>query len=288
MQIELIDTFLDLLETKSFNKTAERLNVTQSTVSSRVAALEKHVGRKLLKRSRAGTDLTTAGLQFEPHARSLRLAWSETLRAVTDSENFAVSTRVGLQTDLAAVDVGLWMAEFREMLPGSAFYLELDYSVQMCADLLRGDLDIAVMYSPQYNPDLYFETVGEVRYVMVSTTATKLAEIKVENYIRANFSRVFDREHQARLPHLSDAPMASGQNSAVIGLLRSMGGSGYVLEHTADILMQDAGFSLVKDAPKIAQTVYAAVHIRNRTSSVSRRLMQIVKNHFPDGVVKKP
>ena len=190
MQIELIDTFLDLLETKSFNKTAERLAITQSTVSSRIAALEKHVGRKLLKRSRAGTELTTAGLQFEPHARSLRLAWSESLRAVQGAGNFAVSTRVGLQTDLAAADVGLWMREFQEMLPGSAFYLELDYSVQMCADLLRGALDIAVMYSPQYHPDLYFETVGEVRYVMVSTHATSLNEVTPDHYIRANFSRV--------------------------------------------------------------------------------------------------
>ncbi len=33
MQIELIETFLDLMETGSFNRTADRLGVTQSTVS---------------------------------------------------------------------------------------------------------------------------------------------------------------------------------------------------------------------------------------------------------------
>ncbi|EKD61788.1 MAG: Transcriptional regulator, LysR family, partial [uncultured bacterium] len=72
MQIELLDTFLDLVETRSFHRTAERLNVTQSTVSARVQTLEAAVGARLFTRSRAGTDLTTEGLRFESHARLLR------------------------------------------------------------------------------------------------------------------------------------------------------------------------------------------------------------------------
>lgn len=78
--------------------------------------------------------------------------------------------------------------------------------------------------------------------------------------------------------------MATGQNSALLGLLRSIGGSGYVLENTATLLLQEGGFYRVNKAPKIAQSVYSAVHIRNRTSSASRRLMQIIKNHFPDRI----
>ncbi|MGR3711069.1 MAG: LysR family transcriptional regulator, partial [Alterinioella nitratireducens] len=36
MQIELVETFLDLCDTRSFNRTADRLGVTQSTVSGRI------------------------------------------------------------------------------------------------------------------------------------------------------------------------------------------------------------------------------------------------------------
>jgi DNA-binding transcriptional LysR family regulator len=64
MQIELLDTFLDLIETRSFHRTAERLHVTQSTVSARVQALEAATGARLFTRSRAGTDLSTEGLKF--------------------------------------------------------------------------------------------------------------------------------------------------------------------------------------------------------------------------------
>jgi hypothetical protein len=38
MQVDLIETFLDLMETRNFNRTAERLNITQSTVSHRIKA----------------------------------------------------------------------------------------------------------------------------------------------------------------------------------------------------------------------------------------------------------
>ena len=74
MQIDLLETFLDLAQTRSFNRTADRMALTQSTVSGRVIALESAVGARLFTRSRAGTDLTAEGVKFEPLARSLRHA----------------------------------------------------------------------------------------------------------------------------------------------------------------------------------------------------------------------
>ena len=67
MQIELLDTFLDLVDTRSFHRSAERLAITQSTVSARVQVLEQAIGARLFSRSRAGTQLTTEGLKFLPH-----------------------------------------------------------------------------------------------------------------------------------------------------------------------------------------------------------------------------
>ena len=80
MQIDLLDTFLDLLETRSFHRTAERLGVSQSTVSGRVRALEEALGVRVFDRSRAGVQLTTEGLRFEPHARALRLLRARQVR----------------------------------------------------------------------------------------------------------------------------------------------------------------------------------------------------------------
>lgn len=280
MQIELIDTFLDLLETRSFNKTAENIGVTQSTVSARVAALERAVGRKLFTRSRAGTDLTTAGLRFEPHAKSLRHAWEIALRATRSADNTALALQIGLQTDLAGSGIGDWMAEFRAALPETSFYLELDYSPQMCRELRAGRLDFGVMYTPHPGPDLHFESVGELRYVLVSTEGPDRAAVAPARHIRANYSPAFDQQFSLLYPDFIETPVASGQNAGVAGLLTSLGGSAFVLQDTARDLVAQGGYHIVKNAPAIGQTIYAAYHIRRRHSRAHQRLISIVRKHF--------
>ncbi|MDA0218543.1 MAG: LysR family transcriptional regulator [Proteobacteria bacterium] len=44
MNVEQARTFLEVLATGNFNRAAERLHVTQSTVSARIRALEETLG----------------------------------------------------------------------------------------------------------------------------------------------------------------------------------------------------------------------------------------------------
>ena len=218
MQIELLDTFLDLIETRSFHRTAERLHITQSTVSARVQVLEAAVGGRLFTRSRAGTNLSTEGLKFESHARALRHAWTEARRAVEPSST-AITLRIGIQNDLAAGQIGDWVSNFRKSLPECAFYIEPDYSVQMCRDLDRGALDFAVVYSPQSLPDLHIVSIGDIRYRLISSEGATRADISPARYIRGSYSAAFDTAHRQAMPDYSAALLASGQNAAVAGLL---------------------------------------------------------------------
>jgi LysR family transcriptional regulator, flagellar master operon regulator len=280
MQIDLLDTFLDLAETRSFRRTSERLRVTQSTVSARVTALEQAVGSRLFDRSRAGTDLTPEGKRFEPHARALRHEWNEARRRIQVPQGAAHLVRLGIQNDLAAVYLGEWMAGFRQALPSTAFYIEPDYSNQMCADLLTGILDFAVMFSPKPHPDLHFESVGEVAYCMISTEANALADVSPDRFVFAHFSPAFEEMHRQLTPDLAAAPVSVGQSGSVVSLLMAMGGSGYVLEKTAGQLVATGRFRPVRDAPVLRQPVFAALHIRHRIAPLHRRLTQQVSGHL--------
>ncbi|MBP9183545.1 MAG: LysR family transcriptional regulator [Fuscovulum sp.] len=276
MQIDLLDTFLDLAETRSFHRTAEKLGITQSTVSARVAALEQAVGSRLFDRSRAGTDLTPEGRRFEPHARALRHEWNEAKRRIVVPQQAAHLVRLGIQNDLAALYLGDWVAGFRRALPNTAFYIEPDYSNQMCADLLTGILDFAVMFSPKPHPDLHFESVGEVAYHMVSTETATLAEVTPARFVFAHFSPAFEEMHRQVTPDLAAAPVSVGQSGSVVSLLLAMGGSGYVLERTAEDLVAAGRVRKVADAPVLRQPVYAALHIRHRIAPLHRRLRRVV------------
>ncbi|MEZ5797509.1 MAG: LysR family transcriptional regulator [Paracoccaceae bacterium] len=276
MQIELLDTFLDLAETRSFHRSAERLGITQSTVSARLAALEQATGARLFDRSRAGTDLTPEGKRFEPHARALRHEWNEAKRRIQVPPGAAHLVRLGIQNDLAAVYLGDWVAGFRRALPDTAFYIEPDYSNQMCADLLTGILDFAVMFSPKPHPDLHFESLGDVAYHMLSAVPATLAEVRPDQFVFAHFSPLFEEMHRQLTPQLAASPVSVGQSGTVASLLRAMGGAGYVLEKTAEQMMTNEGFHQVPDAPVLRQPVYAALHLRNRTAALHRRLSRLV------------
>jgi DNA-binding transcriptional LysR family regulator len=280
MQIDLLDTFLDLLETRSFHRTAERLGVSQSTVSGRVRALEAALGARIFDRSRAGVQLTTEGLRFEPHARALRLGWSEALRGTRGAGARALTLRIGIQHDLAGSRLGDWLAAFRRALPDCGFYIELDYSNQMCADLATGALDFAVMFSPRPHPDLHFVTLGEVRYRMASTDAECLSDVRTERYILGNFAPAIAAAHRAALPHLHDAPVASGQNAAVAGLLATIGGAAYLAEETAAAMVAAGTARMVADAPVLTQPVHAGMLLRHRTGRMHAQLLSIVRHQF--------
>ncbi|MDZ7905528.1 MAG: LysR family transcriptional regulator [Cypionkella sp.] len=284
MNTELIDTFLDLVETRSFHRSAERLGAAQSTISARLVTLEDIVGARLFTRSRAGADLTTEGLKFESHARALRHAWREAQRAVAASGTKALTLRIGIQHDLATgargQQIGTWIAAFRRALPDCAFYIEPDYSAQMCHDIARGSLDFAVIYTPQSHADLHLATVGEVRYRLVASTGDKRRELAADTYIRAAFSPAFDAAHSAALPEMVGAALASGQNAAMEGMLIAMGGAGFVSEDSARAMVAAHGFAYVRDVAPITQPVFGVMNLRHRTSGMHKRLTQIVQREL--------
>ncbi len=278
MQIDLIETFLDLMETRSFNRTADRLNITQSTVSHRVKALEAQFNRKLFTRNKGGTAPTASGLRFLDHAKALQHQWHEATRAVENAGAYERSMRLGIQHDLAEAFAGRWLSAIRTDLPATSIYMEADYSNQMNRDLAAGDLDLAILYTPHYLPDLHYERIGELTYKLVSSSPCNVSELQPGNYIQAVYSPAFDRAHRLALPHLSSAPLASGQNIAITDLLKTLGGAAYVTNTTAQELARHERAFPVTDAPPIPQAVYAATSIRTRHAHQHRRIISVMQD----------
>ena len=70
-RIELLQTFVRIVESGSLSAAAQRLDTTQPTVSRRLQALERHFGVRLLRRSTHAATLTPDGERCLAMARSL-------------------------------------------------------------------------------------------------------------------------------------------------------------------------------------------------------------------------
>ncbi len=71
MDLDAVRTFVAVADTGQFQAAAAGLSITQQAASKRVAALEKDLGARLLRRTARGAQLSASGQAFLPHAREL-------------------------------------------------------------------------------------------------------------------------------------------------------------------------------------------------------------------------
>lgn len=286
MQLDLIETYLDLMESRSFHLTAERLGITQSTVSSRIKTLEAELGSALFQRGRSGAAPTVAGRRFEGHARAIKASWSLARQELGALDRHEGALRIACTVSLANSLLADWMDHIITASPRLALHVEADYSPQMIDDLAFGNLDIGVLYAPRYLPELQFELLMRQRFVLVSSTARRLDEVQLESYVRAAYTPALEKAHSELLPELARPRLSAGLDSITMGRLIRHGGSGYVPSHMLEIFAGH-GLHTVGDAPPLEQPVYLATHIRRRgdpiVSSAARVLQELVRVGGYDG-----
>ncbi|AAK65614.1 LysR family transcriptional regulator [Sinorhizobium meliloti] len=291
MNLDLIDTFLDLLETGNFNRTAERLETTQSTISGRVKALEQAVGAKLFQRGRAGAIPTPSGLRFEQHARSLKAGWAHARRDIGGLERYEGSLRVSGQFSLLRTLFLDWIGELHATNKRVALHLEADYSTQIISDLANGAIDIGVVFAPKFLPDLSIEEIGAQRLVMVSTEFANVGNVTADRYIRASYTAYIERAHAELLPHLAHPALTVGYEELAVGIMKRFGGTTYLPEHALDYLASSGvSAKVVEDAPDIHQPVYVATQRRRKHDPLVHRailaLKSVADRHFKISKVK--
>ncbi|MBE8158558.1 MAG: LysR family transcriptional regulator, partial [Betaproteobacteria bacterium] len=272
------DTFLDLLETGSFSRTAERLQISQSTASGRIRRLEEQLGGALFVRGRSGAEATAAARRFAAHAHSLRHVWASARRECRAFAGGAEGLRIAGQVSLLETFLTGWTADLRRHHPRSVFYFEADYSQQMTLDMAAGGLDIAVVYTPRYFADIHYEPLFDEDFILTSAPRrTALESVRPEQYIRVHYSAAFDRRHLDLLPHLNDAPLATGLGRIALDFLLLEGGAAYLPAHTATPLIRAKKIYPVKNAPRISHVVYAATPNRRRHLPLVQDALKLLK-----------
>lgn len=134
--------FARVVEWGGFGRTADRLGLPKSTVSRRVAGLEKTLGERLLLRTTRRQTVTEFGHLLLEHARQV-VAEVEAVQALREHRQSAPSgrLRVSMPSDFANLVLADALAAFVALHP--AIQLELDLSPRR-VDLLGEGYDVAI------------------------------------------------------------------------------------------------------------------------------------------------
>ena len=226
MDTELARTFLVVIAAGSFVEAAQRLHVTQSTVSTRIQRLEETLGAELFVRNKSGTTLTAAGQQFQKHAALLTRTVEQARQEIGVISGFratiTIGGRIGLWEDLLL----RWLPVYSAVAPDVAVRALVGLEEQLMEALIEGRANIGVMYTPQSRPGLVVEPLLEDRLVMVSSQAEASRE-PAGDYIYVDWGADFFAQHSLAYPNFPGAALTV--NIGWLGLQRLLehGGTGY-------------------------------------------------------------
>jgi DNA-binding transcriptional LysR family regulator len=147
LDLELLRSFVSVVDAGGFTRAGERVHRTQSTVSQQIKRLEDDVGQPLLIRSGKDVRPTEAGERLLSYARRL-LALAEEARDVLARPGNEGAVRLGIPEDFAAYRLTELLATFSRSRPGLRLDVRADQSTFLRRDLERGELDLALLKRP--------------------------------------------------------------------------------------------------------------------------------------------
>ncbi len=257
MDITLAKTFLAIIETGSFKDAAERLFVTQSTVSLRVKSLEDILGRKLFDRSKSGTKLTPAGEQFQRHASALMRVWHHAQLDVALADVHTDHLSVGGQTSLWDGFLIPWIAWLRTAHGHLAVTAKMGASDVLMERLVEGTLDLAIVYRAHARPGLCIEHLFDEELVLVGSASEKLERPGI-NYVFVNWGPEFSADHAEAYPELSRSGLQLDLGAIAINYLLDTSASGYFPWRVAKPYIDEGRLQVARRAQRFVYPVYAA------------------------------
>jgi len=153
-------TFVVLAETGNMTAAAERLNITQPTLTKRLQQLELHYHCKLFERLPRGVKLTPLGEALLPFARSIKetyLQADEALDAV--QSDHLEEIRVGAGPLFHLRYLGKAFETLREEFPNTRIRLTADLNSRNLPGLRSGSLDLV------FGTNQYLGPSDHVRFV---------------------------------------------------------------------------------------------------------------------------
>lgn len=143
LDLELLRSFVSVVESGGFTRAGARVHRTQSTVSQQIKRLEEDVGQVLLHRDGKDVRPTEAGERLLSYARRL-LSLAEEARDVLREPNSEGAIRLGIPEDFAAYRLAKLLGAFSRSHPGLRLDVRADQSKHLARDLERGELDLAL------------------------------------------------------------------------------------------------------------------------------------------------
>lgn len=148
MDTQNLRTFVALSKQKNFTQTAKQLFVAQSTVTNRIAELEKEIGKKLFTRDKKNIELTNEGAMFLSFAQRMIDLEETSINQINSSSKYTKHFRIGATNSIYDCHLFPAIDFFLKEHTDIASKVSIAHSSELLQLLQDGLLDVAFSFLP--------------------------------------------------------------------------------------------------------------------------------------------
>ena len=147
--------FLEVASTHKISRAAERLGISQPSLSVAIQRLEACVGAPLLIRAKSGVELTKAGSKLAARAKNLLSEWEQLRNEALESRSqVAGRYTLGCHPSVALYTLPLFLPELLSENSDLEITLHHDLSRKITEDVISYKIDFGIVVNPVQHPDL--------------------------------------------------------------------------------------------------------------------------------------
>lgn len=261
MNLSALQTFLTILEAGSLVRAAEKLHVTQSTVTARLKSLESELGQVLVTRQKSGAIPTAAGLRLKRYAETMGELWRQAKTEVAMPGSIQTVCNIGCHPDLWQGAGQLLFDAIRDHQPEVALSIWHGGQIELATWLNNGLVDLAVSYWPTTRPEHSHYNLKPDRLVLVSTNPE--APLRFDpGYVYVEAGDAFGHWHATTYSDADIARLSFG--SALLGLehILKHGGTAYLPDRIAEPSVSSSRLHLIQAGPVFQRPAYLNYNAR--------------------------
>ena len=254
MNITSLRTFLAVVETGSLIAASKQMNVTQSTITARLHALEDDLGQKLLMRQKSGATMTASGLKFKRYAVVMTELWRQAKQETSLPDGMTAMCNIGCQLDLWPRIGHEFFNDINNRHPDVAVTAWPATQTDIERWLGAGVIDLALGYQPSVQAGQTNLVLGEDKLVLVGDRPDRPARFD-DGYIYVDAGEAFGRDHAAAYADAGVARISFGSAQWALEHLLDQGGSAYLPLRLAAHHLHEGRLFRLADAPQFNRRI---------------------------------
>ena len=177
MDFNHLRSFLEISRQKSFSRAAEKLHITQPSISAQIRSLENELGHRVFERGGGKVTLTAAGRVFEPFAEDCLQRLGHILLTLHDLERSPRGSLTVSANDSTALYVlPTFFSKFRKQYPRVSLNIVRAERAKTLESVLNREVDFGVVSLPVKDPRLSTEVIHRDELVLVAPAQHPLSQ----------------------------------------------------------------------------------------------------------------